>query len=279
MTESKRYCGATPPEPISPTSNCTLSKGHHGQHRNMGGDEWDGDFWVDRVSPTEIRINEHGGEYHESWLLVRANRVQCGPPGAFLFDSEIGHASIIRVTVTRCSRNRNLSHDWFCDDGVIIEFDMSEAQWGAFVSSFGNGTGVPATLSYFNDRGLPEGIARNAVHTPRLAESHREVREAGTKALAEIQEAYSLLQQAFDDKAGRKVMGEALRNLQNRMKNAPANMEFAAESLTEHIENVVAKARADIEAMIFMSQSGHDQPHLLDAGESMLEIEDSEHGK
>lgn len=56
-----------------------------------------------RPARTEIRIDEHGDETHESWILVRANRVSASP-GRRLFDSEIRHQHYIRVTVSRCSR-------------------------------------------------------------------------------------------------------------------------------------------------------------------------------
>ena len=41
-----------------------------------------------------------------------------------------------------------------------------------------------------------------------------------------------------------------LRSLEFAIKNMPANIAFAASSLTEHAENVVQRARADIEAMV-----------------------------
>ena len=252
MTSSR--CGAVPPSPIRAQSTCVLHGATHTTHRSMDGEEWQGDFRA-RLNPiTEIRINEHGEEEHESWLLVRANRVRSGPPGRALFDSEIRHQHFIRVTISQGSRKRDLNHDWHHAVRQLMEFDMSEAQWGAFVSSFGNGTGVPATLSWFRSCDLPDGQTPQSPFAGRLSESHAEVKQAATHALDEIQQAYDELQQAFDDKAGRKVMGEKLRKLQNRMGNAPANMEHAAKSLTKHVENVVTKARADVEGMVLMAQ-------------------------
>lgn len=210
-----------------------------------------------RPEDTEIRIDERGDETHESWLLVRAGRISAAP-GAQLFDSEIKHQHFIRVEIDRCSRKRDLNHDWHHGRETIMEFDMSEAQWGAFVSSFGIGSGVPATLNFFRiPEDVPEGLTPQPPGTSRLAESHREVREAGDVAVEKVVAAHAAVMEAFEAKAGRKVMGECLHTLTCMINNAPANMEFAAKSLTEHVEKVVTKARADIEGMALRAQQNN----------------------
>jgi hypothetical protein len=141
-----------------------------------------------------------------------------------------------------------LNHDYKHGSTTLLEFDMSQAQWGAFVSSFGNGSGVPATLSFFNGR-VPQAPAES-----RLALSHKEVRDAGTKVVAEVREDFEALQKAINDKMGMKEIRSRMHTLECRINNTPANMEFAAKSLTKHSENVVTKARSDIEGMILMAQ-------------------------
>jgi hypothetical protein len=217
-----------------------------------------------RPEPTEIRINEYGDEEHESWLLVGAHKIS---GGTRLFDSEISHQHWIRVHVSRCSRKRDLKHDWLHQTDLICEFDMSEAQWGAFVSSFGHGTGVPATLTFLQGVGMvPE-----APFESRLAQSVKEVHEAGKESMQKVQESYERLQAAFDRGAGKKEMRELLMNHKYVVQNVPANMKFAADSLTEHAENVVTKAKADIEAMVLRAEEGAKQlkapnPFMLGEG-------------
>lgn len=192
---------------------------------------------------TEIRIDEYGSETHDSWIQVGVNRISSSP-GIRLFDSEIQHQHFIRVSVYRCSRRRDLNRDWLSSGMLLMEFDMSEAQWGAFVSSFGQGGGVPATLSFF------DGTVPSAPVESRLGESAAEVRSAGERALAGIQEDFDALEKAFEGGAGKRELRERIRSLHFKLAHGPANMEFAAKSLTEHTENVVTKARADIEAMM-----------------------------
>lgn len=195
-------------------------------------------------TPTSIRIDESGTESHESWLLIRANHVS-SMPGARLFDSEIAHQRYIQVSVARCTRKRSLNRDWLHDTKVLIQIDMSEAQWGAFVSSFGS-SGVPATLSWFDGAQVP-GVAEQ---DSRLGKSHEEVRGAAEKATAKVVAAQQAVNEAFERNAGKKEMRDLLRALSHATGNLPSNMEFAAKSLTEHVENVVTKARSDLEGMV-----------------------------
>lgn len=203
------------------------------------------------MSPqTEVIHTADGTESHESWITLVASKVSA-QPGHRLFDSEIAHNHYITVRVHRCERKRDLNHDWKHPTELLMEFAMSHAQWGAFVSSFGDGSGVPATL-LFDER----GPVAQAPAESRLGESAREVRSAGGEALAAIQEGYDALEAAFERGAGKRELRELIHNLKYRIRNGPANMEFAAESLTTHVENVVTKARADIEAMMVAASNG-----------------------
>lgn len=185
---------------------------------------------------SEIVVDEKGDEKHESWLLIRANKVSSS--GTYLFDSEIKHRHFVTVTVTRCRRRRDLKRDWLSSREILLEMSMSQAQWGAFVSSFGDGSGVPATLTFLTGVGhVPQ-----APFESRLAESHAEVRTTADEAIKEVQE-------AFEAYEAHKTVGNR-NTLKYAIQNLPANMEFAAKSLTEHTENVVTKARADIEGMV-----------------------------
>lgn len=193
---------------------------------------------------TEIRLDEYGSETHESWVLVRANNVSSSPPGARLFDSEITHQHSIVVEVARCTRKRDLHRDYLHDTEVLMQLAMSQAQWGAFVSSFGNGNGVPATLEYL----VGVGDVPGAPDESRLAESHAEVLNAGKDALSDVDAQFQKVMEAFET-GGKAALRQELRSLGFALRNAPLNMEFAARSLTEHAENVVTKARRDIEGM------------------------------
>lgn len=185
-------------------------------------------------------------EEHPSFAVARANRISSSPPGVSLFDSEIRHSHFVRLTIERANRRRDLMQDWIHATDRLIEIDMSMAQWGALVSSFGDGSGVPVTLAFLTG----EGSIAEPAYEPRMKQSVEEVEGASDKVFGEVADAAAALRKAFDGKAGRKEMEQALWDLEIRLKNAKPNLKFAADSLTEHVENVVTKARYDIEATV-----------------------------
>jgi hypothetical protein len=194
--------------------------------------------------PQPVTTNEHGDETHPAFGSISVSRIR-STPGAVLFDSGITHSEFIRVAVSRMSRQRDLKRDWLhADSRDLIEVDMSLAQWGAFVSAF-NTTGVPCTIRKTEtDWNIP-GLEFDS----RLAVSAQEARNAAHEAFGKIREAMAAVD-ALDPKAGIKDRRKALDNLRHAIQGAPASVEFAATSLTEHVEDVVAKARADVEAMV-----------------------------
>lgn len=206
-------------------------------------------------------LNERGDEAHPAWGLIGASRVSHSPPGAALFDSDIKHNHFVVLRIRRASRKRDLYRDWKHGEDELIEVAMSEAQWASFVSTLNMGDGVPCTIERVGNEFMP-GVE----YEPRLAVSMDEVSAAATKALEHIQTAFDAYKESKSAK-NRKALESAIAN-------APANLRFAAESLSEHAENVVSRARADIEAAVVSKarQLGIDPaeiatPHnLLEAG-------------
>lgn len=180
---------------------------------------------------------EDGAERHPAWGMIAASRVQAGPPGAVLFDSDIRHNHYVTVRLAQASRRRDLNRDWKHAEEAVVEIAMSEAQWASFVSSMGIGSGVPCTIEHVEGDRTPA-----FPYEPRLQESMQEVRGAADKALQEIRE-------AFEAYEAHKVIAN-LRRLKYAIANAPANMAFAAESLSEAAEDVVVRTRADLEAAV-----------------------------
>lgn len=201
------------------------------------------------MTPREVvppTVDQHGADTHPAFGQISASRGSYGGGGAVLFDSDIKHQHTVTIVVTEATRRRTNSHDYI-HGGTrrLIEVEMSEAQWASFVSSM-NTSGVPCTIkateTNWNVAGLP--------YDPRLAHSMTEVREAAVKTYAKVKEAMAAYEKVLADKAPAKARNDALRNLHFTIENAEANLSFSARSLNEHAENVVQRARADIEAMV-----------------------------
>lgn len=206
-------------------------------------------------------LGERTRESHPSFALVGVSYISSSPPGVHLFESELQHQRFIRLSIMTAERERDLHRSWLHGRKTIIEVDMSLAQWGAIVSSPNHGQGQPATLSrYHKLDDLPEGMTPQPPFEPQLARSHEEVREAGAHALEKIREAQQAVQDAFDNNLSKKVLRERLHTLQCMVDNGPGNMEFAAKSFTKHVEEVVTKARGDLETMV--QQAALQSQHL-----------------
>lgn len=192
-------------------------------------------------------VDQYGSDAHPAFGMINASRGSSSPPGQTLFDSDITHQHTVRVTVSKATRKRDLNRDWVHGGAkTLIEVEMSEAQWASFVSSM-NTSGVPCTIRATETDWKIPGLP----YDPRLAHSMTEVKQAAHKSFGRIQEAMVAYEKALADKAPAKVRNEALRDLHFAIQNTEPNLSFAAESLTEHAENVVQKARADVEAMVY----------------------------
>lgn len=189
---------------------------------------------------TEPTVDEHGYDEHPAFGLIGVSRVSNGGTGggAVLFDSDVTHAHTVRIRLHTAVRKRDLNRDWHGARRQMYEVEMSEAQWASFVSTVNSGDGVPCTIRFKEGEGEVDGLP----YQPRLAESMREVRDAAEKAQREVAAAFA----AYSEKK----TAANLRTLEAAIRNMPANVTFAAKSLSEHAENVVQRSRADIEAMV-----------------------------
>jgi len=176
--------------------------------------------------------------------MLSAHRIRA-TPGVVLFDSDIKHGEYIEVTLTRATRKRDIKHDWIHPGTVLFKAELSLAQFASFVSSTDT-SGVPATIGYTEGTGLIPGIP----YAPRLAVSMNDAKGAASEAFSHILEAFQTYEAALATKAPARERNAALRNLKAAIANAPANVDYAGKQLVKLAEDVVTKARADIEAMV-----------------------------
>jgi hypothetical protein len=191
---------------------------------------------------SEPTQDEYGYDIHPAFGLIQAHRISSAP-GAVLFDSDIRHEYFMRVTIFEAHRKRDHHHDRSHTGRVLMEVDMSEAQWASFVSS-PNTYGVPCTITARSDDYFVDSLP----FQPRLQESMREVHGAAEQAFAKIKEARDAYEALPNTPA--KPKKEALSTLHWAIEHATSNVDFAAKSLGEHVENVVQRARNDIETMM-----------------------------
>lgn len=203
-------------------------------------------------------------EEHPAFGMISVNRCQ-GTPRT-LFDSEIQHSHTVRLTITRAIRRRMLNRDWLHGTRDLIEIEMSEAQWASHVASMGIGSGTACTLRRVEaEDGSGYAPTPDLPYEPRMEQSLGEVRGAVDALLTDIKDALA----AYE--ASKTVKN--LRALHSTIENASGNAAYAAKSLSEHAENTVSKARADVEAMVL--QAAHAvglDPKTIGTGTKHLEV-------
>lgn len=189
-------------------------------------------------SPTSDTI-----ETHPSFGCIQISRVS-SQPGAALFQSDVRNPTFISLRICEADRRRGLNHDYVMAGKQLIEVDMSLTQWGEFVSSFNQGSGVPCTISYRQTGEFEE--VPSAPFLSRFNVTLDEVEEKTVELVEDITEAFAKFMALREAKAPKREQDEALRSLQARIENAPGNAKFTAESLVKHMNGVVGQARTEI---------------------------------
>jgi hypothetical protein len=195
---------------------------------------------------TEPVPDKFDGETHPAWGVISAARVSVGGTGggSVLFDSELRHGHTVVVRIHTASRRRNLNRDWIHAEREIIEVEMAEAQWAQFVSSMNAGD-TPVTIRRREDDVMVDAMP----YSPRLRESMDEVSRAAKETYARVEAAFAAYKE--------KKTAKNLRDLEMAIQHVESNVKYVAQSLTEHTENVVSKARADIEAFVTAAADRH----------------------
>jgi hypothetical protein len=203
-------------------------------------------------------------EQHPAMGQISVSRVSSGK-GHRLYDSDIGHHEWVEVMLERAQRTRTHSHDYHFGVERIASIQMSMAQWASFVSSF-NTSGVPCTIEYRQVGELVE--VEQIDDEPRLAMTMQETRTAATRAFDDIVNELDEVDRLIEEKAGLREVRQALHSLRSRLNNAVPNVNFATKTLAKHAEDVVQKARFDIESMV----AQHAAQLGIEAPDNIIEI-------
>ena len=214
----------------------TRPSGVRGQGREIN--------WHEPTAPTVTPGRDGEREEHPAYGVLNFSRIST-TPGAVLFDSDIRHREFVRLTVRTAERERSLGRDWIHGRHEVIEVDMSMSQFAQAVSSFGDGTGTPVTIRGTETNANVDGL----IYSPRMAESMAEVRSSAADAFRAIEEAQAAVDALPKDAKAAERKAAASR-LRTAIEHASGKVTFATKSLDEHVENVVTRAKADIEAMV-----------------------------
>lgn len=197
--------------------------------------------------PITVNVNSPGQRdatqtTHPAFGVIGASRVN---GQAYLFGSDFSHHGYVMIRVYEADLKRDLAHDWIHPKSLrpLIEVQLSESQWAAFVSTLNMGDGVPCTIDSVG------GVDRPALPAPprRDDQFNRELVERLARAEQAVKDlgaaigATSLSGKAKDELRGKLL---AVSN------NLTPNVEFVAKSFGKHVERTIDRAKTEVNAYL-----------------------------
>jgi len=203
---------------------------------------------MDNQAPTVSTKNDNQVYNHPAYGVITVTRPQCSP-GVNLFGSDLSHGHFISVTIQTAELERDLHRDWVFPRGQVVEFSMSEAQWGKFVSGAGRSQATPITLNRISEGPLVSVPGIKPPEGGRKDSFNEEFEDKLDKAMQGINAIAGQLEGVLNGKSISKVkLKEIVGNLKSQASNLPKNLNFAVESFKEATEDMVEEAKAEVEA-------------------------------
>ena len=169
-----------------------------------------------------------------------------------LFGSDVAHHGSMCISVYRAHLDRHLNHDFIGQDGLVVQFELSAAQFAQFITSQGSGSGTPCTLSYGPEEGsrIADYPAIQKIES-KMDMHRREVGGAATSQIAKIRESLEAVNGLMESASiPKKAMKEALFNLKCMVDNLPANMEYSVSSAEKALDSAVIAAKIEVESFV-----------------------------
>ena len=209
---------------------------------------------------------------HPSFAVIGAYRVS---GRATLAGSPLRHHGFVNIRIGYAKEHVSHTHSHFMATGqCIAEVSLSEAQWATFVSNMNVGSGVPCTVEYAKDG----KTVRHPYIEDESFDQKREadIRRATAKAQEQLRAAVKALDELLKEKTISKKRLSEVRNMFVRpVDHGPGDMEHLANMLTEHKENLVEAAKAEVASMV--TRMNIQFPNLARMGIEFENSGDDEH--
>lgn len=183
-----------------------------------------------------------------------------------LYGSSIKHSNTIRLRLYGSYMKRDLNQNWYHNNGLKFEVEMSPTQWAEFISSINMGGGVPCTIK-FDKQGRVESPPD--FHTRDTFDS--EFRNSISHASKGITNTIKETKEIFSKKSLNKADKEAiLSNLYQIERTLKDTIPFIQESFGEAMNQTVHEAKGELEGWITSKVGNHFE---LEEAKQILSIE------
>lgn len=218
--------------------------------------------------PREVREGDSVRRTHPAFGMIGAARYTTR--GATMFGSPIRHNAGVSITVHTAVENLMLHGEWHHAQDILVQVNLSEAQWASFVSTLNVGSGVPCTIDYRRGGELQQapGIDDESFTEKREADIERSV----ARDMEKLTEAYqALVKLSKKQSIAKRDLEPILTLMIQAVGHAPGNYAFAAKRVTEHTEAAVTAAKAEITS--FVTQMAMRFPQIAETA-PQLQIEE-----
>jgi hypothetical protein len=158
-----------------------------------------------------------------------------------LYGSDFPAETVIAVTLTGSTLYRGLSRDSAISDSKpIVELEMSESQWAAFVSSMNFGSGVQCTVRYVKGDHIPGFPLRD-----QKDEFASEMDSQSKDAIAALQRAKEAL---LSSRISQRDANAVIEEIDTAIREIGVNAEYVQTSFGKHMEKRTERAKMEINA-------------------------------
>lgn len=182
---------------------------------------------------------------HESYGMISFSRASSSGKRN-LFGSSIQHGNTIFMRLHHAELERTLNTDWYSDDGLIAEIELSNAQFAELITSLNQGNGVPCTIKWLNGKDIePCPMEDKSEKHRREFSSHQD------NVRSSIDDMIESTRELFNKKSLSKADREAILNSLERLKmEVVKNSEHQVAMFDEQMAKTVTEAKSEIEAFV-----------------------------
>ena len=184
-------------------------------------------------------------ETHPAYGQIAISRVQ---GNCNLYGSGIkNHGGFMTLKVYSSERHHHLNKDWYSTRKLLLEINLSQAQYATLITTPNIGEGVPCTITYHNGEMKPAINDVAETEAEKIVTVFKREQEDFVRELEEEARRCA----AILDKKGPILVGErqALREMVVRtMERVKDNRPFVVEQFQRAAERTVTAAKGEVEA-------------------------------
>lgn len=190
-------------------------------------------------------------ETHPSFGQLQISRVTIGMGGskANLYGSSIKHNNVIALRIYASRHIIEGDHDWYFENGELIEVWLSPSQFAEAITTLNVGGGVPCTIHSM--KGM-----KDYIETPEMNSKQEQHSEHFKTRMVNFSNRIQALQKNVEESlCGEKVPGkkerqEIAKNIGFVLQEVRNNIPFFETQFKKQMEQTVMEAKAEIEAFV-----------------------------